>query len=186
MEKLKLVCATLMALLLVSCASAPKNIDLAGKEAERTPYDKKIKHQWQSANAFMEMVQDMSRSNYTREKNDKWENLGELVDSGFRNDCDAYSNFLYQLLLLSTKFPENSIRVAIFWNLDNEWWLMWSYVKIGDEIKKFKHLELADLKGKRLNLRAHTCVLWFDKDKDPWVLDPTGTITSRMKRLSDI
>ena len=28
--------------------------------------------------------------------------------------------------------------------------------------------------------------LWFEDPSDPWVLDPTGTITTPMRRMSEI
>jgi len=43
----------------------------------------------------------------------------------------------------------------------------------------------AILKGSRFG-QHHMVTLWFEDTKDPWVLDPTATITTRLLRLSDV
>ena len=36
------------------------------------------------------------------------------------------------------------------------------------------------------DLQHHMVTLWFEDPKDPWVIDPTGAMTDRMRRMSDL
>jgi len=43
----------------------------------------------------------------------------------------------------------------------------------------------AILRDSRLE-QHHMVTLWFEVPEDPWVIDPTGTVTNRMRRMSEI
>jgi predicted transglutaminase-like cysteine proteinase len=43
----------------------------------------------------------------------------------------------------------------------------------------------AILRDRRLE-QHHMVTLWFEVPDDPWVIDPTGTVTDHMRRMSEI